>query len=238
LTEPEAIERFQALYAQEHGRVYAYAVSRAGRQLADEVVNEVFLIAWRRLADVPAPPLPWLLAVARNVVIGQFRASARQQSLAAELRSWVTQAELAAGDIAEEVAERISVLAALARLPDADRELLTLVAWHGLAPGEAAQVVGCSKAAYFVRLHRARRRLERAMAGPPEAGAPAQPGRSAVAPAVTGQRAVAPAVTGQRAVAPAVTGRSAVAPAVTGQRAAAPAAPARPALISQKERML
>ena len=29
----------------------------------------------------------------------------------------------------------------------------------GLAPNEAARVVGCSTAAYFVRLHRARRRL-------------------------------------------------------------------------------
>jgi RNA polymerase sigma-70 factor (ECF subfamily) len=65
------------------------------------------------------------------------------------------------------------VLAALAALPEADRELLTLVACHGLKPSEAAQVVGCSTAAYFVRLHRARRRLERAMADPPEpAGSP------------------------------------------------------------------
>ena len=184
MTDPETIERFCALYTQEHGRVYAYAVSRAGRQLADEVASEVFLIAWRRLADVPVPPLPWLLAVARNVIIGQFRASARQQSLAAELRSWVREAELAAADVAEEVSERISVLAALARLPDADRELLTLVAWHGLTPKEASQVVGCSTATYFVRLHRARRRFERAMADPQETG-PAAPGQREAVPATS-----------------------------------------------------
>jgi RNA polymerase sigma-70 factor, ECF subfamily len=165
LTDPETIERFQALYVQHHDRVYAYAVSRSGRQLADEVVSEVFLIAWRRLAAVPPEPaLPWLLAVARRVITGQFRASARQRSLAAELRTWVSEAELS-GDIADEVSERITVLEALARLPDPDRELLTLVAWHGLPPREAAEVVGCSTATYFVRLHRARRRLEHAMAG-------------------------------------------------------------------------
>ncbi|HEY7431846.1 MAG TPA: RNA polymerase sigma factor [Streptosporangiaceae bacterium] len=164
MTDPEPIERFQALYIRHHGQVYAYAVSRAGHQLADEVVSEVFLIAWRRLAELPAPPLPWLLGVARNVIISQFRASARQQSITAELRAWVSEAQLSSADIAEEVSERISVLGALARLPDADRELLTLVAWHGLTPREAAQVVGCSTATYFVRLHRARRRLERAMA--------------------------------------------------------------------------
>ena len=52
MTDPEAIERFGALYAQ-HRRVYAYAVSLAGRQLADEVVSEVFLVAWRRLTRFP-----------------------------------------------------------------------------------------------------------------------------------------------------------------------------------------
>jgi RNA polymerase sigma-70 factor (ECF subfamily) len=66
VTDPEAMERFQALYAGHHAAVYAYAVSRVGRQLADEVVSETFLVAWRRLADVPAPALPWLLTVARN----------------------------------------------------------------------------------------------------------------------------------------------------------------------------
>jgi RNA polymerase sigma-70 factor (ECF subfamily) len=168
LTDHAAIERFQALYAEHHARVYAYAVSRVGRQLADEVVSEVFLVAWRRLADVPAPALPWLLTVARNTACSQFRGSARQRSISAELRAWVTEAELSEPDVADEVSERLSVLTALAALPEADRELLTLVAWHGLKPNEAARVVGCSTATYFVRLHRARRRLERAMADPTE----------------------------------------------------------------------
>ncbi len=172
MTDPEAMERFQALYAGHHAAVYAYAVSRVGRQLADEVVSETFLVAWRRLAEVPAPALPWLLTVARNTALSQFRGSARQRSIGAELRAWVTEAELSAPDVAEEVTERTAVLAALAALPEADRELLTLVAWHGLKPAEAARVVGCSTAAYFVRLHRARRRLERAMADPPEPASP------------------------------------------------------------------
>src|SRR5262249_55372607 len=91
-------------------------------------------------------------------------------------------AELSEPDVAEAVAERICVLTALATLPEADRELLTLVAWHGLKPNEAAQVVGCSTAAYFVRLHRARRRLERAMADPPERAATEPPERATVDP--------------------------------------------------------
>jgi RNA polymerase sigma-70 factor, ECF subfamily len=160
-----AVERFTGLYERYRNRVYAYAVSRAGRQLADEVVSEVFLVAWRRLDELPADPLPWLLVTARNVIGTEFRAAARQESLAAELASWGSGV---AADIADEVSERQSVLRALAALPEADRELLTLSAWHGLTPREAASVVGCSPATYFVRLHRARRRLEKAMADRPE----------------------------------------------------------------------
>lgn len=172
MTQADPGGRFTALYDAHRSAVYAYAVSRAGRQLADDVVSETFLVAWRRLADVPgAPPgpLPWLLRVAHNVIRDRYRADVRQAALAAELRAWVADAS---ADVAEGVAEKAAVLAALARLSDADRELLTLVAWHGLAPRDAARVVGCAPAAYFVRLHRARRRLETALAEPSPAPRP------------------------------------------------------------------
>jgi RNA polymerase sigma-70 factor, ECF subfamily len=156
--------RFAAIYQENRSRVYAFAVSKAGRQLADEILSEVFMIAWRRFGDVPEPPLPWLLAVTRNVAMSQSRTQARERSLTAEMNEWVADAATAAGDIADDIADRIAVLAALATLPEPDRELLTLVAWHDLPPKAAAQVLGCSTATYFVRLHRARRRLEAAMA--------------------------------------------------------------------------
>ena len=44
-------------------------------------------------------------------------------------------------------------------LLDADRELLTLLAWDGLSQEEAAVALGCSRGALKVRLHRARRRF-------------------------------------------------------------------------------
>ncbi|MEV0758368.1 sigma-70 family RNA polymerase sigma factor, partial [Streptosporangium sp. NPDC050280] len=52
---------------------------------------------------------------------------------------------------------------ALAGLSEADKEILTLTTWHGLSTTEAAEVLGCTKAAFFVRLHRARRRLQSAI---------------------------------------------------------------------------
>ncbi|MEU1724000.1 RNA polymerase sigma factor [Actinomadura sp. ATCC 39365] len=152
--------RFTGMYDECRQRVWAYAVSRAGRQVADEVVSETFAIAWRRLDDVPEPPLPWLLGVARNLLRDDARSQARRDALAAELSSWT---EDGRPDVAEQVTERMGVLRALAELHEDDREVLMLVAWHGLSPKEGARVVGCSSAAFRVRLHRARKRLARAM---------------------------------------------------------------------------
>jgi RNA polymerase sigma-70 factor (ECF subfamily) len=149
--------RFTGMYDACRQRVWAYVVSRAGRQVADEVVSETFAIAWRRLDDVPEPPLPWLLGVARNVLRDTIRADARREALSAELRAWTE------GDVADQVADRLGVLRALAALPEDDREILILVAWQGLTPREGARVVGCSSAAFRVRLHRARKRLKQAM---------------------------------------------------------------------------
>ena len=65
VTDHAATERFQALYAEHHARVYAYAVSRVGRQLVDEVVSEVFLVAWRRRAASPRARGPAKLPAGR-----------------------------------------------------------------------------------------------------------------------------------------------------------------------------
>ncbi len=114
----DAIERFTGLYDRYRSRVYAYAVSRASRQLADEVVSEVFLVAWEKLEYLLDDSLPWLLVTARNVIGSEFRAAARQDPLAAELRSWVSGTT---ADIADEVSERHVVLCALAAMSEADR---------------------------------------------------------------------------------------------------------------------
>jgi RNA polymerase sigma-70 factor (ECF subfamily) len=60
-----------------------------GPERAKDVAAETFLIAWRRLEDVPREPAPWLLGVARKVIAGQLRTDARRDALAARLAgSW------------------------------------------------------------------------------------------------------------------------------------------------------
>jgi RNA polymerase sigma-70 factor (ECF subfamily) len=180
LIESNDAARFTEMYHKYRERVFSYAVTRVGRDLAEEIASEVFLIAWQRIADVPDKPLPWLLVTARNVGSNQIQAAIRQRAVAAEMATWIV-GEAQAGDPADHVGERAALLAALSTLPEADRELLTLTAWHDLSAKSAARVIGCSTATYFVRLHRARRRLGQAIAA--ATGEPAPTRRLAAAPA-------------------------------------------------------
>lgn len=168
MAEPETAQEFTALYADNHRRVYAYAAARAGRSLADEVVAETFLVAWRRFAQLPSgAALPWLLGVARNVIRERYRDEERQRAVAAEMLAWAADAP----DVADGVVDRSALLTALAGLSDNDREVLTLTAWDGLSPRAAARVVNCSVPTFLVRLHRARHRLTRALAAAAEPAA-------------------------------------------------------------------
>ncbi|WP_199441212.1 RNA polymerase sigma factor [Umezawaea beigongshangensis] len=162
--------RFGELYSDCYPRVLAYATSRVGRQLGEDVTSETFTVAWRRREVLPSPPLPWLLGVARNIVREALRGEDRQWALAAA----AAEREVLGTDPASDVVERAAVLQALGSLSEPDRELLTLVAWHGLSAKDAARVLGCATATLTVRLHRARRRLERATAAA-ELSAPPRP---------------------------------------------------------------
>jgi RNA polymerase sigma-70 factor (ECF subfamily) len=173
LIKPDDAARFTVIYQKYRARVFAYAVSVVGRDLAEEITSDVFLIAWQRFADVPEKPLPWLLVTARNVGSNRVQGAIRQRALAAEMAAWIAD-ESQSGDLADHVTERAALLAALGTLPESDRELLTLTAWHGLSAASAARVIGCSTATYFVRLHRARRRLGQAIAATTREVAPAR----------------------------------------------------------------
>ena len=152
----ERRRRFEALFAAHHAAVRSYVVRRAGGGIGvDDAVADTFLVAWRRLDEVPEPPRPWLLGVARRVLADQRRGLRRRRSLSDRLAlassarsAW----EPPAGISAE-------LAGALRELTGHEREALMLVAWDGLTPAEAAVAAGCSATAFRVRLHRARRRV-------------------------------------------------------------------------------
>jgi RNA polymerase sigma-70 factor (ECF subfamily) len=159
----DAHERFVELYDACYRRVLGYALQHLEADAAQDVASETFLISWRRLPEVPEPPLPWLLAVARNLLRQQYGAATRRRRLEARITALTSEGDLLAWDAGEHVVERAAALEALHALPKDDIEALTLTTWHGLSPAEAATVVGCSPRAFTVRLSRARRRLADAL---------------------------------------------------------------------------
>lgn len=158
-------ERFEALYRQHFRGVLGYALARLEPERAKDAAAETFLVAWRRLGEVPTEPAGWLFGVARKVVGQQLRADSRRGALAERLAAPGSREPGWAADPADQVAQRDAALSALARLSERDREVLTLLAWHGLTAGQAAEAVGLTSLNFAVRLHRARRRLASALAG-------------------------------------------------------------------------
>jgi len=163
-------ERFERLYDAHYAAVLAYALRRAPRAEADDVVAETFTVAWRRLADVPDEPRPWLYEVARRVLANRRRGDERRAALIERLQAAPS---IAADEpieglqhTADGPVDLIALATAFAALPEHEREALALVAWEGLSTRDAARAAGCSDVAMRVRLHRARRRLERALATP------------------------------------------------------------------------
>jgi RNA polymerase sigma factor (sigma-70 family) len=145
--------RFEQLYNDNYHLILGYAMRRTTDEEAADVVAETFLVAWRRLSDVPADDSVrlWLYGTARRVLANRRRGDRRRIRLAARLRATTETAvkpELDAGG---------TVAAAFARVPAGQRELLALVAWEELDSGQIAAVLGCSPNAARIRLHRARR---------------------------------------------------------------------------------
>ncbi|WP_320669952.1 RNA polymerase sigma factor [Patulibacter defluvii] len=192
LQRPADRERFAALYAENAQALLGYALRRCPTpEDAADLVSDVFLVAWRRLDEVPAgaDARPWLFGTARLTLANQRRGAARRTRLGQELRRHVGAAagEDPAGALVRR--ERDGELErALAALSDLDRGLLTLIAWEGLTPAQAAVALGLRPAVVRVRLHRARQRLRRTLEE-----------QEAAATAVVGPaRPVAPAPAGER----------------------------------------
>ena len=139
-------------------RVLAYLLHRADPQTAQDVLQEVFVIAFRKADEVPAPPLGWLFGTARRVLANRRRGLRRHDQLIARLLDDVgTETDPDTADLKHAFAHTLATLSVT------DREVLTLTGWYDLTPTEAAAALGCSPSTYAVRLHRARARLATAL---------------------------------------------------------------------------
>ena len=146
-----------------HGpAVHAYLSRRAGGQAADDLLEEVWVRAFRSRDryDDRLPALAWLYGIARNVLLHHFRSEQSVRTNDTGRREVGEPDPWDAVDDHLDARRTVSGLAeALAALSGDDREVLLLVAWEQLTPAEAAVVLGIPQGTARSRLHRARTQL-------------------------------------------------------------------------------
>jgi RNA polymerase sigma-70 factor (ECF subfamily) len=162
VSEQDDRSRFEAVYRRTHEQILGYAVRRCSSpEDAADVVAETYVIAWRRMSELPEGEAGklWLYGVARRVLANHRRSERRRLTRHTELTAEIEHLYTAPSPHHE----RDGVEEAMDMLADSDRELLALTLWEGLDPGEIATVLNCSRNAARIRLHRARKRFAKAL---------------------------------------------------------------------------
>lgn len=154
----------QGLYDEHAGPLYAFCVRWTGdAQRAEDVVQEVFLRAWRNLSRVDLEhrsPRPWLLAVARNVLTDHHRARRSRPVTAHDDRMLSV---MTATDDLDRTVESWQVVSALQRLSAEHREVLVHAHWMGRSVAETAAALGIPPGTVKSRTYYAIRALRLAL---------------------------------------------------------------------------
>lgn len=154
-------QRFDDIYRRHHRAVLAYCARRSSRSDAWDATSEVFVVAWRRLSDVPDDnPLPWLIGVAHRVLANQRRGTRRRIGLTQRIKTSARPEDVPSPEnqLVRHEEER-QVIAALAKLPELDREIITLALWDELDRNDIAMALGLKRNTVDKRLERAKKRL-------------------------------------------------------------------------------
>ncbi|MEO3861284.1 RNA polymerase sigma factor [Acrocarpospora sp. B8E8] len=161
-------ERFAAVFDRYYVQIHGFAAQRLGPSLADDVAAETFLIAFdrRERYDLSREDAqPWLYGIVANLIARHHRAEARRyRALSRTPRGEADDghADQVAGRV-DAQARQEPLMAALAKISDAHRDVLLLVAWAGLSCEEVAEALGITSAAVRTRLHRARKTIRAAL---------------------------------------------------------------------------
>jgi RNA polymerase sigma-70 factor (ECF subfamily) len=162
-------EHFALLFDRHASRIHRYFARRVGREAADDLVAETFLAAFakrRGYFTAHRDAAPWLYGIATNLVgqhrrdeVRQFRIrQAAWPDLAQPGHAERVTADVTARSVRQQLAD------ALAELPDADRDVLVLIAWEQLSYTETARALAIPVGTVRSRLNRARARLRATLA--------------------------------------------------------------------------
>ena len=156
-------EAFGLLFSRYAPRLLGLFRRSTGDQaLAQDLVQQTFLHIHRARRDFRrgAKVRPWFFAIAMNVRREHFRRAGRRPETPLDPARHQPSQPPDASTATERAVRR-----ALARLPEAQREVVLLHYYEGLSMHEVAQAVGASRAAVKVRAHRAYKVLREILGG-------------------------------------------------------------------------
>jgi RNA polymerase sigma-70 factor (ECF subfamily) len=148
----------QSLYARYASSLLHYLTGRLGDpHLAEEVLQDTVLAIWRSAGRFRGEcrVRTWLLTIARNRAINAYR----RQVVPDHRLVPLAEAEEKTGSPRDPPGQYLDLEAALQALPDAQRETLELVFYHGLSMDETSRVLAVAPGTVKSRLNRARARL-------------------------------------------------------------------------------
>jgi len=154
---------FVGIYERYYRQVYAYCRRRVPADRVDDVVSDVFLVVWRRIAEVPEgeATVSWLYGVAYRVLGHQFRGWKRRNQLERKLNAIGVEPASGVDLYIVQNEELGQVLDALGRLRRSEQEILRLSLWEELSHASIASILDISVDAAKQRLSRARKSLAR-----------------------------------------------------------------------------
>lgn len=157
---PDREHTFTAFYEAVYPDLVRFVQRRAHADHAEDVVADAFLVAWRRLDELPRShedARAWVFGISRNVLMNNHRGEQRRRALGVRL------ADATAGPHpdpdADLVVSRVDLANAWCLLSEVHQEALALAVFEQLCAPQAATVLGISPVAFRLRLSRARRAL-------------------------------------------------------------------------------
>jgi RNA polymerase sigma factor (sigma-70 family) len=167
-------DQFAAIFDRHAPYVHRYLARRLGREAADDLVAETFLVAFgkrKRYDQSRTDSRPWLYGIATNLVSQHRRDEARQLRLRNAIGPEPDVASHAERVVAQVAAQAMGQLlgTALAELSTGDRDVLLLVAWEGLTYDQVATALDIPVGTVRSRLNRARKQVREVLEVPLEA---------------------------------------------------------------------
>jgi RNA polymerase sigma factor (sigma-70 family) len=152
------VTTFEDLYRDSRDDLYAYVAGLLRDRIAAEDVTalsfERAYRKWDRFDPKRGTARGWLFGIARNAALDELRKRTREAPLTHDPAA-AEQVE----EPAEDLERQASVTRALATLPAADRELVSLKFYAGLTNSEIAATTGISPTNVGTRIHRAMTKL-------------------------------------------------------------------------------